>query len=105
GENMDNFRDRIADFDTLNIPEVLFATPRVLVQGLAKGKSIRDIDPAMLTDAQREAMGIDLLSFQFWGFFVDRKFHADPHPGNVFVSPDGQANIIDWGMIGQIDLN
>jgi ubiquinone biosynthesis protein len=41
----------------------------------------------------------------FWGFFVDRKFHADPHPGNVFVSPDGQANIIDWGMIGQIDLN
>lgn len=105
GENMDNFRDRVSDFDTLNIPEVLFATPRVLVQGLAAGKSIRDIDRSMLTDAQREAIGIDLLAFQFWGFFVDRKFHADPHPGNVFVSPDGQANIIDWGMIGQIDLN
>jgi ubiquinone biosynthesis protein len=105
GENMDNFRDRVADFDTLNIPEVLFATPRVLVQGMAAGRSIRDIDPSMLTDAQREAIGIDLLAFQFWGFFVDRKFHADPHPGNVFVSPDGQANIIDWGMIGQVDLN
>ncbi len=105
GENMDAFRDRVQDFDTLRIPEVLFSTPRVLVQGLAQGKSIRDIDKSSLTEAQREAIGRDLLTFMFWGFFVDRKFHADPHPGNVFISPDGEANIIDWGMIGQVDIN
>jgi ubiquinone biosynthesis protein len=57
------------------------------------------------SEAQREAIGRDLLAFQFWGFFVDRKFHADPHPGNVFISPDGEANLIDWGMVGKIDLN
>ncbi|HUR48709.1 MAG TPA: AarF/ABC1/UbiB kinase family protein, partial [Acidimicrobiales bacterium] len=100
GEAMDDFRDRVEDFDTLAIPEVMFATPRVLVQGLAHGKSIRDVDRSAFTEAQREAIGRDLLTFMFWGFFVDRKFHADPHPGNVFISPDGQATIIDWGMVG-----
>ncbi|MBA3743507.1 MAG: AarF/ABC1/UbiB kinase family protein [Sporichthya sp.] len=105
GENMDDFRDRVADFDTLKIPEVLFATPRVLVQGLAKGKSIRDFDKTKLTPEQCETIGRELLAFMFWGFFVDRKFHADPHPGNVFISDDGEANIIDWGMVGQVDLN
>jgi ubiquinone biosynthesis protein len=104
-ENMDAFRDRVADFETLAIPEVLFATPRVLVQGLAPGQSIRDVNRDDFTPEQREAIGTDLLAFMFWGYFVDRMFHADPHPGNVFISPDGQANIIDWGMVGKVDMN
>ncbi|MGH9036014.1 MAG: ABC1 kinase family protein [Acidimicrobiia bacterium] len=104
-ENMDDFRDRIEDFDTLAIPDVLYATPRVLVQSLAPGRSIRDVNKDDFSEEQREAIGRDLLCFQFWGFFVDRKFHADPHPGNVFISPDGDANIIDWGMVGKIDMN
>jgi len=57
------------------------------------------------SEEQREQIGRDLMSFMFWGYFVDRKFHADPHPGNVFISPDGEANLIDWGMVGKIDLN
>jgi ubiquinone biosynthesis protein len=104
-ENMDDFRDRIEDFDSLSIPEVLYATPRVLVQGLAPGKSIRDVNREDFSEEQREQIGRDLMMFMFWGFFVDRKFHADPHPGNVFISPDGEANLIDWGMVGKIDLN
>jgi ubiquinone biosynthesis protein len=104
-ENMDAFRDRIEDFDTLSIPEVLYATPRVLVQSLAPGRSIRDVNREDYDEAQREAIGRDLLSFMFWGYFVDRKFHADPHPGNVFISPEGEANLIDWGMVGKVDMN
>jgi ubiquinone biosynthesis protein len=104
-ENMDDFRDRVEDFDTLHIPEVLYATPRVLVQSLAPGKSIRDVNREDFSEEQREQIGRDLMSFMFWGYFVDRKFHADPHPGNVFISPEGEANLIDWGMVGKVDLN
>ncbi len=104
-ENMDDFRDRIEDFDTLAIPDVLYATPRVLVQSLAPGASIRDVNKDDYPEEQREGIGRDLLSFMFWGYFVDRKFHADPHPGNVFISPEGQANLIDWGMVGKVDMN
>lgn len=35
--------------------------------------------------------------------FVNRFFHADPHPGNVFVSPSGVIGFVDFGMVGSID--
>ncbi|MGQ0466559.1 MAG: ABC1 kinase family protein [Sporichthyaceae bacterium] len=104
-DNMNAFRDRVADFETLRIPKVRFASERVLVQSMAPGASIRDIDKSKFSEEQCEAIGRDLLTFMFWTFFVDRKFHADPHPGNIFVSPDGEANMIDWGMVGKVDIN
>jgi ubiquinone biosynthesis protein len=30
-------------------------------------------------------------------------FHADPHPGNFFVEPDGRIGLIDFGMVGHVD--
>ncbi len=30
-------------------------------------------------------------------------FHADPHPGNVFVLPDGRLSLLDFGMTGELD--
>jgi ubiquinone biosynthesis protein len=37
----------------------------------------------------------ELLEFGF--------FHADPHPGNFFVQPDGSLAIVDFGMVGQVN--
>jgi ubiquinone biosynthesis protein len=102
---MDEFRERVDDFEMLDIPEVYFVTPRVLVQSMAPGKLIRDIDRADFDPELREQVASDLLVFMFWGYFVDRSFHADPHPGNIFISPDGLATLIDWGMVGKIDVN
>jgi len=39
----------------------------------------------------------------FHGFMVDGLFHADPHPGNIFVAPGEPATVIDFGMVGRID--
>jgi ubiquinone biosynthesis protein len=30
-------------------------------------------------------------------------FHADPHPGNFFIEPDGRIGLIDFGMVGEVD--
>ena len=35
--------------------------------------------------------------------FEDTIFHADPHPGNLFVEPDGRLGLMDFGMIGIVD--
>lgn len=102
-ENMDSFRARLDDFDTLDIPEVIHVTPRVLVMSLAPGESIRDVDRDALTHEQRSAIGTDLLALGLWNAFVDRRFHADPHPGNLFISPEGRCSILDWGMVARID--
>jgi ubiquinone biosynthesis protein len=101
--NMDQGRIAIQRFKHLSVPDVLLATPRVLIQSLAPGVSIRDADPAAFTMAERTAIGRDLLAYLYRGFFIDRYFHADPHPGNIFVYPGEKASLIDWGMVGRVD--
>jgi ubiquinone biosynthesis protein len=84
--NMEQGRAAIQRFKHLSVPDVLLATPRVLVQSLAPGVSIRDADPATFTLAQRTAIGRDLLAYLYRGFFIDRYFHADPHPKHFRIS-------------------
>jgi ubiquinone biosynthesis protein len=101
--NMDEAREQIRNFRTLEVPRVLHASPRVLVQSLAAGTSVRHIDQAHFTDSERVEIGKDLLRFMYHGYFVHRFFHADPHAGNVFAAPGGPATLIDWGMVGRLD--
>ncbi|WP_037842973.1 ABC1 kinase family protein [Streptomyces sp. NRRL WC-3549] len=101
--NMTEAAEAAAGFDHIAVPEVVSATGRVLVQGLAPGTSIREADREAFTVEERAAIGRDLLAFMYRGYFVDRIFHGDPHPGNVFVHPGQPATLIDWGMVGRID--
>ncbi|MFV2173013.1 ABC1 kinase family protein [Actinomadura sp. LOL_016] len=101
--NMDRARGLVERFEYLDVPEVIWAAPQVIVQTVAPGKSIRDVDTGSLTEKERVGIGRDLLAFMYRGYFVDRFFHADPHPGNIFVAPGRKAHLIDWGMVGRID--
>ncbi|MBA9002736.1 MULTISPECIES: ABC1 kinase family protein [Thermomonospora] len=101
--NMDRARELVGEFEYLDVPEVVWATPRVIVQSTAPGRSIREVDTGSLTEKERLGIGRDLLAFMYRGYFVDRFFHADPHPGNIFVAPGHPAHLIDWGMVGRID--
>ena len=93
-------------FKHLTVPLVLAdPTRRVLVQSLAPGTSIRDVDPGTLTADERTGIGRDLMAFMFRGYFLDRYFHADPHPGNICVAPGHPAHLIDWGMVGRVEAN
>lgn len=101
--NMTQARTFVRGSRTLSVPEPVLSTQRVLVQSLAPGSSVREFDSTTLSEDQRKAIGTDLLALQYRGFFVDRMFHADPHPGNLFVDSDGTAHLIDWGMVGRLD--
>lgn len=101
--NMNQGRASVQRYKHLSVPEVLLATERVLIQSLAPGVSIRDADPKSFTSAERMAIGRDLLAYLYRGFFIDHYFHADPHPGNIFVQPGQKASLIDWGMVGRVD--
>ncbi|MFG2005273.1 ABC1 kinase family protein [Spirillospora sp. NPDC048911] len=101
--NMEKGRDTLDRYPALDVPEVLHATPRVLIQSLAPGQSIRDAKWRDFSTEERLGIGRDLLAWSLRGYFVDRFFHADPHPGNIFVHPGEPASIIDWGMVGTVD--
>nr|WP_276617666.1 AarF/ABC1/UbiB kinase family protein [Streptomyces coryli] len=93
------------DFRRIHVPDVHLATPRVLLQSLAEGESLRRADLSGVPEKERRKIGRDLLAFMYRGYFVERMFHADPHPGNVFVHPEHGATLIDWGMVGRVDRN
>jgi ubiquinone biosynthesis protein len=102
-ENMDAAR-RVADgFALVEVPDVVHATPRVLVQSMAAGRPLREIRVGEQDAERLLAAGEDVFGFMCRSYFMERVFHADPHPGNIFLSDDGVATIIDWGMVGRMD--
>ena len=103
--NAERFRRNFSDFTDICIPKVHWAltTSRVLV--------MEDLEGVRVDDVQRlKEMGIDGREVALKGakaflkqVFVDRFFHADPHPGNFSVLTDGRLALVDFGMVGRLD--
>jgi predicted unusual protein kinase regulating ubiquinone biosynthesis (AarF/ABC1/UbiB family) len=109
-ENLERFKANFASDPRVATPEIVWerSARRVL--------TLKDVTAIKITDvANLDAAGIDpnavaaeLARVTFEQFFVHGFFHADPHPGNIFVTPSSVEGIdftltfIDFGMMGQI---
>ncbi|MGH9034827.1 MAG: AarF/UbiB family protein, partial [Acidimicrobiia bacterium] len=102
-DNIDDLRDILDGYSHIGVPDVIKATKQVLVMTMAPGTSVLHADMADFDRDQRRGMAKDLVAMIYKGFMVDGIFHADPHPGNIFVAPDQPATLIDFGMVGKID--
>jgi ubiquinone biosynthesis protein len=101
--HMEAGRRAAEGFTYLTVPEVRRAGRRVLIQSVAPGRALSAGAAGDLCEEQRERVGAELLKYMYRGYFVEHFFHADPHPGNVFLHPGTGATLIDWGMAGRID--
>jgi ubiquinone biosynthesis protein len=104
-ENMLQATRAAEHFELVSVPTVLRASERVLVQGLAPGHLIGAPKAGEIDQRVRREAGRQLLAFIYRGYFTERMFHADPHPGNIFLDPEHGATLIDWGMVGRLDRN
>lgn len=104
GANANRFRTRFENDEFIYVPQVhwKFTRPDVMVLERVEGLSIRNTD-------ELERAGIDLRLFAenlvrsyFVQAFHDRFFHADLHPGNLFVSESGQLKLVDFGIMGNL---
>lgn len=78
-------------------------TSRVLTLERMHGIRVDDLpalDAAGIDRNQLARRGADLILTMV---FENRFFHADPHPGNLFIQTDGSIALIDFGMVGQLD--
>ncbi len=101
--NIEEFGGYLEDYEHLEVPEVIEVTREVLIMTRAPGVSIRSAELDTFSRKEREDIARDICMMVFRGFMVDGAFHADPHPGNIFVKPGAPATVIDFGMIGRID--
>jgi predicted unusual protein kinase regulating ubiquinone biosynthesis (AarF/ABC1/UbiB family) len=66
------------------------------------GKKITALNPLRLLEIDGGLLADELFSAYLKQFLVDGIFHADPHPGNVFVTDDDQIALLDLGMVGRV---
>ena len=103
--NAERFAANFAGDSSVQIPRVFWelTTSRVITLERIRGMKVTDLaalDEAGLDRhdlAQRAAQIVAKMVFE------DGFFHADPHPGNFFIEPNGRVGIVDFGMVGTLD--
>ena len=102
--NLHALRQNLAEFDDIVIPEPVddFTTTRVLTMEYISGKKITSLNPLRLLEVDGGTLAYELFSAYLKQFLVDGLFHADPHPGNVFLTDDDRIALLDLGMVGRV---
>ena len=101
---MEQLRKLYEPYTSFYIPRPYreLSTAKVLVIEFVEGCKITDTAQLLAWGLRPEAIaetGMDVYLTQIFEFGF---FHADPHPGNVLVRPDGTLVLIDFGMVGKL---
>lgn len=102
--NLHSIGQNLSEFEEIVIPEPIddFTTTRVLTMEYISGKKITALNPLRLLEIDGGLLAEQLWSAYLKQFLVDGLFHADPHPGNVFLTDDDRIALIDLGMVGRV---
>jgi ubiquinone biosynthesis protein len=91
-------------YDALVVPRPIpdYTTSRVLTMERLDGTSLSHLSPLALQELDGAALAYELFDAYLRQVLVDGLFHADPHPGNVFLLRDGRLGLLDLGMVGHV---
>ena len=105
GRNIDRFRNYFADTPTVYIPKVYWdlTAPQVLTTEYIKGIKISNLERLEAAGLDRKAIAVNGANLILKEIFELHFFHADPHPGNLFVLENNVIAPVDFGMTGAID--
>lgn len=96
--------NRANDFG-VQIPVVYptLSSERMLVMDEVIGRAVSDASAVDAVEVARPELARRLLASFLSQILRDGFYHADPHPGNVLVGPDGVLWLLDFGAVGRID--
>jgi predicted unusual protein kinase regulating ubiquinone biosynthesis (AarF/ABC1/UbiB family) len=102
--NLHTLGQNLAEFEEIILPEPIddFTTTRVLTMEYITGKKITALNPLRLLEIDGSSLADSLFRAYLKQFLIDGFFHADPHPGNVFLTDDDRIALLDVGMVGRM---
>jgi predicted unusual protein kinase regulating ubiquinone biosynthesis (AarF/ABC1/UbiB family) len=102
--NLHAIGQNLAEFENIILPEPIdnFTTTRVLTMEYVSGKKITALNPLRLLEIDGSTLADELFRAYLKQFLIDGLFHADPHPGNVFLTDDDRIALLDVGMVGRM---
>lgn len=103
GRNGERFKENFAGDERVHVPMIIgdLTKRRVLTAEFSSGKKIAELDSGKEKyryETARRINDLYLTQILEHGFF-----HADPHPGNIFIMDDGSICFHDFGIVGEID--
>jgi len=104
GHNAETIAANFADDEEILIPRIYwdYTKTRVLTMEYLGGFKINEIDQLEAINVNCSRLAEKLLASYVKQVLIDGFYHADPHPGNLFVSPEGKIIMLDFGMVGTI---
>jgi ubiquinone biosynthesis protein len=103
-EHIERIANNFADNDKVGFPVVIedLSTSRVLTLEFVEGIKITDRQGLIAAGLDPAAVARDLVTAYCQMIFVDGVYHADPHPGNIFVQQGGRLVFLDFGAVGSL---
>jgi predicted unusual protein kinase regulating ubiquinone biosynthesis (AarF/ABC1/UbiB family) len=104
GKNAERFRDNFKEWTNVHVPVIYWnaTTSKVLTMEFIHGDKVTDLETLRARSVSPEKVNRLLIRTYLKQLLEDGFFHADPHPGNLLVMPDGRLAFFDFGMVGRI---
>lgn len=92
----------LKEFELIQVPQPVsdYSTRAVLTMDYVQGRKITSVGPLGRLEMNGAPLAEELFKAYLKQVLVDGLFHADPHPGNVFLTDAGQIALLDLGMVG-----
>ena len=102
--NLRRLAENLSSLDRIVVPSPFddYVTARVLTMEFIQGRKVTALGPLAKLDVDGAPLVEQLCRAYLRQMLVDGFFHADPHPGNVFLTDDCRLALIDLGMVGQL---
>ncbi|MGB7068570.1 MAG: AarF/ABC1/UbiB kinase family protein [Pyrinomonadaceae bacterium] len=104
GRNAERFHESFKNWTNIHVPRIYWhaTTSKVLTMDFIHGTKVTDLDAQRERGIAPEKVNRLLIKTYLKQLLEDGFFHADPHPGNLLVMPDGRLAFFDFGMVGRI---
>ena len=102
--NLEAVGRQMREFPRIVVPAPVadYTTSRVLTMAYIRGEKITALSPLRRLELDGHALAEELFRAYLQQILIDGFFHADPHPGNVFLAEDGRIALLDLGMVARI---
>ena len=102
--NLVTFGELTAAYDLLLVPQPVeaYTTSKILTMDYVEGRKVTDIGQLGLIDIDARPIVEQLFSAYLHMILDAGVLHADPHPGNLLLTPDGRLALLDLGMTASV---
>ena len=104
GKNAERFSESFKDWTNVHVPKIYWnaSSSKVLTMEFIHGDKVTELEKLQARNVSPEKVNRLLIKTYLKQLLEDGFFHADPHPGNLLVMPDGRLAFFDFGMVGRI---